>query len=46
MYFVKFHEGGPSDGKLLAGDRILSVNGENVESAPRERVIEIIRLLL
>ncbi|XP_057666349.1 FERM and PDZ domain-containing protein 4 [Diorhabda carinulata] len=36
-------EGGPSVDKLLPGDQILSVNGEDVESAPREHVISLVR---
>lgn len=35
--------GGPSENHLLPGDRILQINGENVEKAPRERVIELVR---
>lgn len=31
-------------GPLMSGDRILEVNGENVESAPHERVVELIKL--
>ncbi|KAF5288111.1 hypothetical protein FQA39_LY15498 [Lamprigera yunnana] len=36
-------EGGPSVDKLLPGDQILAVNGENVKSAPREHVISLVR---
>ncbi|XP_072400466.1 uncharacterized protein [Diabrotica undecimpunctata] len=36
-------EGGPSVDKLLPGDQILSVNGEDVENAPREHVISLVR---
>ncbi|CAG9865501.1 unnamed protein product [Phyllotreta striolata] len=36
-------EGGPSVDKLLPGDQILTVNGEDVESAPREHVISLVR---
>lgn len=31
-------------GPLMSGDRILEVNGENVETSPHERVVELIRL--
>ena len=30
-------------GPLMTGDRILEVNGENVENAPHERVVELIK---
>ncbi|MEQ2174049.1 FERM and PDZ domain-containing protein 4 [Goodea atripinnis] len=33
--------GGPSEGKLLAGDEIIMINDEPVSSAPRERVIDL-----
>ncbi|KAL1131227.1 hypothetical protein AAG570_010845, partial [Ranatra chinensis] len=36
-------EGGPSDGKLLPGDHILEVNSEDVSSAPRDHVIQLVR---
>ncbi|XP_044262585.1 uncharacterized protein LOC123010031 isoform X1 [Tribolium madens] len=36
-------EGGPSVDKLLPGDQILSVNGEDVKMAPREHVISLVR---
>ncbi|CAG9765036.1 unnamed protein product [Ceutorhynchus assimilis] len=36
-------EGGPSASKLLPGDQILSVNGEDVRAAPREHVIALVR---
>ncbi|XP_071039228.1 uncharacterized protein [Parasteatoda tepidariorum] len=36
-------EGGPSEGKLLPGDQILQINGEDVLKSPRERVIELVR---
>ncbi|XP_076446709.1 uncharacterized protein LOC143284028 isoform X2 [Babylonia areolata] len=36
-------EGGPSEDKLLAGDQILKINGEEVRRAPREKVIELVR---
>nr|CAI5862981.1 unnamed protein product [Callosobruchus analis] len=36
-------EGGPSVDKLLPGDQILEVNGEDVCNAPRERVISLVR---
>ncbi|KAJ3587774.1 hypothetical protein NHX12_011371 [Muraenolepis orangiensis] len=34
---------GPSIGKLLPGDQILSINEEAVSEAPRERVIDLVR---
>ncbi|XP_059147395.1 uncharacterized protein LOC131935096 isoform X2 [Physella acuta] len=36
-------EGGPSVDKLLPGDLILKINGEEVRRAPREKVIELVR---
>ncbi|CAH1976341.1 unnamed protein product [Acanthoscelides obtectus] len=36
-------EGGPSVDKLLPGDQILEVNGEDVCQAPREHVISLVR---
>ncbi|XP_049820485.1 uncharacterized protein LOC109608589 isoform X2 [Aethina tumida] len=36
-------EGGPSVDKLLPGDQILTVNGEDVKTAPREHVISLVR---
>ncbi|CAL8308301.1 unnamed protein product [Merluccius merluccius] len=35
--------GGPSEGKLIAGDEIIMINDEAVSSAPRERVIDLVR---
>ncbi|XP_044043338.1 FERM and PDZ domain-containing protein 4-like isoform X3 [Siniperca chuatsi] len=35
--------GGPSEGKLLPGDEIIVINDEPVSSAPRERVIDLVR---
>ncbi|XP_042369294.1 FERM and PDZ domain-containing protein 4-like isoform X2 [Plectropomus leopardus] len=35
--------GGPSEGKLLPGDEIIMINDEAVSSAPRERVIDLVR---
>ncbi|XP_072223109.1 FERM and PDZ domain-containing protein 4-like [Leuresthes tenuis] len=35
--------GGPSEGKLLPGDEIIMINDEPVGSAPRERVIDLVR---
>ncbi|XP_037552447.1 FERM and PDZ domain-containing protein 4-like [Nematolebias whitei] len=37
--------GGPSEGKLLPGDEIIMINDEAVGSAPRERVIDLVRYL-
>lgn len=35
--------GGPSEGKLIPGDEIIMINEEPVTSAPRERVIDLVR---
>uniref|UniRef100_A0A8C7YDD0 FERM and PDZ domain containing 4 n=1 Tax=Oryzias sinensis TaxID=183150 RepID=A0A8C7YDD0_9TELE len=35
--------GGPSEGKLIPGDEIIMINDEQVSSAPRERVIDLVR---
>ncbi|XP_017278220.1 FERM and PDZ domain-containing protein 4 isoform X2 [Kryptolebias marmoratus] len=35
--------GGPSEGKLIPGDEIMMINDEQVSSAPRERVIDLVR---
>uniref|UniRef100_A0A672SM61 FERM and PDZ domain containing 4 n=1 Tax=Sinocyclocheilus grahami TaxID=75366 RepID=A0A672SM61_SINGR len=35
--------GGPSEGKLVPGDEIVMINEEAVSSAPRERVIDLVR---
>ncbi|KAI4898783.1 hypothetical protein NFI96_006423 [Prochilodus magdalenae] len=35
--------GGPSEGKLFPGDEIVMINDEVVSSAPRERVIDLVR---
>ncbi|XP_026157036.1 FERM and PDZ domain-containing protein 4-like isoform X1 [Mastacembelus armatus] len=35
--------GGPSEGRLLPGDEIIMINDEPVGSAPRERVIDLVR---
>ncbi|GAU98568.1 hypothetical protein RvY_09697 [Ramazzottius varieornatus] len=41
---VRFvNEDGPSAGKLLPSDQILKINGEDVERAPRDHVIELVR---
>ena len=37
------YSGGPSEEKLLPGDQILKINGEEVRRAPREKVIELVR---
>ncbi|XP_046695661.1 FERM and PDZ domain-containing protein 4 isoform X3 [Silurus meridionalis] len=34
---------GPSEGKLVPGDEIIMINDEPVSSAPRERVIDLVR---
>ncbi|GAB6029665.1 hypothetical protein CHUAL_005397 [Chamberlinius hualienensis] len=36
-------EGGPSHGKLLPGDQILKVNGEDVKKAPRDHAIDLVK---
>nr|XP_018902965.1 PREDICTED: FERM and PDZ domain-containing protein 4 isoform X2 [Bemisia tabaci] len=36
-------EGGPSEGKLEPGDQILKINDEDVFSAPRDHVIQLVR---
>lgn len=38
--------GGPSEGKLLSGDEIIMIHDEPVSSAPRERVIDLVRWAL
>ncbi|XP_077073009.1 FERM and PDZ domain-containing protein 4-like isoform X2 [Siphateles boraxobius] len=35
--------GGPSEGRLIPGDEIVMINDEAVSSAPRERVIDLVR---
>ena len=35
--------GGPSVDKLLPGDQIVKINGEDVKKSPREYVIELVR---
>ncbi|KAJ8255737.1 hypothetical protein COCON_G00196010 [Conger conger] len=35
--------GGPSEGKLIPGDQIIMINEEAVSTAPRERVIDLVR---
>lgn len=37
------HLGGPSENKLLSGDQILKINDEDVQRAPREHVIELVK---
>ncbi|XP_042903053.1 FERM and PDZ domain-containing protein 4 isoform X2 [Parasteatoda tepidariorum] len=36
-------EGGPNEHKLMPGDQIMKINGEDVLRSPREHVIELIR---
>lgn len=43
IYFCFIFTGGPSESKLLPGDQILQINGEDVVKSPRERVIELVR---
>lgn len=40
---VNILAGGPSEDRLLPGDQILKINGEEVRRAPREKVIELVR---
>ncbi|KFM56696.1 FERM and PDZ domain-containing protein 4, partial [Stegodyphus mimosarum] len=35
-------EGGPNENKLMPGDQIMKINGEDVMRSPREHVIELI----
>ncbi|XP_056294213.1 FERM and PDZ domain-containing protein 4 isoform X4 [Pseudoliparis swirei] len=35
--------GGPSEGRLIPGDEIMMINDEPVSSAPREKVIDLVR---
>ncbi|KAL6062009.1 hypothetical protein STEG23_000374, partial [Scotinomys teguina] len=37
--------GGPSEGKLIPGDQIVMINDEPVSAAPRERVIDLVRIM-
>ncbi|XP_055852569.1 uncharacterized protein LOC129916576 [Episyrphus balteatus] len=37
-------DGGPSMNKLQPGDQILAVNGEDVKEAPRDHVIQLVRV--
>ncbi|GAB1600222.1 uncharacterized protein LOC106876727 isoform X2 [Argonauta hians] len=36
-------EGGPSMSKLLPGDQIIKINGEDVKKSPRDYVIDLVR---
>ena len=38
--------GGPSVDKLLPGDQLIKINGQDVRKAPREYVIDLVRLVL
>ena len=42
QFLISF-SGGPSEEKLLPGDQIVQINGEDVKKAPREYVIELVR---
>lgn len=42
-WLFSVYVGGPSEGKLLPGDEIIMINDEPVSSAPRERVIDLVR---
>jgi hypothetical protein len=35
--------GGPSVGKLLPGDQLIKINGQDVKKSPREYVIDLVR---
>lgn len=37
------YPGGPSVDKLLPGDQIIRINGEDVKNSPREYVIDLVR---
>ena len=44
FYLFRFvTSGGPSVSKLRPGDQILQINGEDVKSAPRDHVIQLVR---
>ncbi|OQR73255.1 FERM and PDZ domain-containing protein 4-like, partial [Tropilaelaps mercedesae] len=36
-------EGGPSEDRLLPGDEIIAINGQDVKTAPREHVIDMVK---
>lgn len=36
-------ERGPSEGRLLPGDEILAINGQDVKIAPRDQVIDMVK---
>jgi C-terminal processing protease CtpA/Prc len=42
MLFIS-SPGGPSVDKLLPGDQIIKINGEDVKNSPREYVIDLVR---
>ena len=43
-FFFRFvTSGGPSVNKLMPGDQILTINGEDVKKAPRDHVIQLVR---
>lgn len=44
--FFHLSAGGPSEGKLIPGDQIIMINDEPVSTAPRERVIDLVRYLM
>lgn len=43
LFFLHLSAGGPSEGKLIPGDQIIMINDEPVSTAPRERVIDLVR---
>ena len=42
-FFRFVTSGGPSVNKLMPGDQILTINGEDVKKAPRDHVIQLVR---
>ena len=43
-HFFRFvTSGGPSVNKLMPGDQILAIDGEDVKGAPRDHVINLVR---
>lgn len=44
LFFFRFvTSGGPSVNKLMPGDQILAIDGEDVKAAPRDHVIQLVR---
>lgn len=44
-YYIHCYSGGPSVDKLLPGDQIIRINGEDVKNSPREYVIDLVRYM-